>query len=201
MQVARWALIGASLLAAFQAWLWAGQGSLIGLAGAMAFALALIAAVHLPGTRYALVLGRAWDLPRASGESERRYRFKIALAWMLVVTLCVLGCIALRSRQSVEVSGVALQNLWFRRGADGAAVVSDRTISLVEASSMKLYAHPFSSYTQKVLIALYENAIAFEYRSLEDAAANAELASLWPLKRFPVLVDGEHTDSRSQHDH
>jgi glutathione S-transferase len=57
---------------------------------------------------------------------------------------------------------------------------------------MKLYAHPFSSYTQKVLIALYENATAFEYRSLEDATANAELASLWPLKRFPVLVDGEH---------
>ncbi|MEJ0084402.1 MAG: glutathione S-transferase family protein [Pseudomonadota bacterium] len=58
---------------------------------------------------------------------------------------------------------------------------------------MKLYAHPFSSYSQKVLIALYENATSFEYRSLEDAAANAELASLWPLKRFPVLVDGEHT--------
>ena len=58
---------------------------------------------------------------------------------------------------------------------------------------MKLYAHPFSSYTQKVLIALYENATPFEYRSLEDAAANAELASLWPLKRFPVLVDREYT--------
>ncbi|MEO8064424.1 MAG: glutathione S-transferase family protein [Pseudomonadota bacterium] len=58
---------------------------------------------------------------------------------------------------------------------------------------MKLYAHPFSSYTQKVLIALYENATPFEYRNLEDAAANAELTALWPLKRFPVLVDGEHT--------
>ena len=33
---------------------------------------------------------------------------------------------------------------------------------------MKLYAHPFSSYSQKVLIALYENATPFEYRSLED---------------------------------
>jgi glutathione S-transferase len=58
---------------------------------------------------------------------------------------------------------------------------------------MKLYAHPFSSYTQKVLIALYENATSFEYRSLEDPTANAELASLWALKRFPVLVDGERT--------
>ena len=58
---------------------------------------------------------------------------------------------------------------------------------------MKLYAHPFSSYSQKVLIALYENATPFEYRSLEDAAANAELASLWPLKRFPILVDQGRT--------
>jgi len=54
---------------------------------------------------------------------------------------------------------------------------------------MKLYAHPFSSYSQKVLIALYENGTTFEYRSLEEAEANAELAALWPLKRFPVLVD------------
>jgi glutathione S-transferase len=60
------------------------------------------------------------------------------------------------------------------------------------ADKMKLYAHPFSSYTQKVLIAFYENATPFEYRSLEDAAANAELAALWPLKRFPVLVDGKY---------
>lgn len=58
---------------------------------------------------------------------------------------------------------------------------------------MKLYAHPFSSYSQKVLIALYENATPFEYRNLEDPSANAELAALWPLKRFPVLVDSGHT--------
>jgi glutathione S-transferase len=54
---------------------------------------------------------------------------------------------------------------------------------------MKLYAHPFSSYSQKVLIALYENATPFDYQNLEDPAANAELAALWPLKRFPVLLD------------
>lgn len=54
---------------------------------------------------------------------------------------------------------------------------------------MKLYAHPFSSYSQKVLIALYENATLFEYRNLEEPAASAELAALWPLKRFPVLLD------------
>jgi len=58
---------------------------------------------------------------------------------------------------------------------------------------MKLYAHPFSSYSQKVLIALYENDIPFEYRNLEDPSANADLASLWPLKRFPVLEDQGRT--------
>lgn len=57
--------------------------------------------------------------------------------------------------------------------------------------SMKLYAHPFSSYSQKALIALYENAIPFEYRMLEDPDAAREWAELWPVKRFPVLVDGE----------
>ena len=53
----------------------------------------------------------------------------------------------------------------------------------------RLYAHPFSSYCQKVLIALYENQTPFEYRMLEDAGAMEELTALWPMKRFPVLVD------------
>jgi glutathione S-transferase len=54
-----------------------------------------------------------------------------------------------------------------------------------------LYAHPFSSYCQKVLIALYENGTDFLYRVLgpEDPQAGVELEALWPLKRFPVLVD------------
>ena len=59
--------------------------------------------------------------------------------------------------------------------------------------TLKLYAHPFSSYCQKVLIALYENEIPFEFRILGDEPANAELASLWPIKRFPLLVDGGQT--------
>ncbi|WP_332815493.1 glutathione S-transferase family protein [Ramlibacter sp.] len=58
---------------------------------------------------------------------------------------------------------------------------------------MKLYAHPFSSYSQKVLVALYENATPFDYRNLEEAAAKAELAELWPLARFPVLQDQGRT--------
>ena len=60
---------------------------------------------------------------------------------------------------------------------------------------MLLYAHPFSSYCQKVLIALYENGIPFEWRMLssEHADALAEHAALWPLKRMPVLVDAGRT--------
>ena len=59
--------------------------------------------------------------------------------------------------------------------------------------SLTLYAHPFSSYCQKVLVALYENATPFSYRLLgpEDPAAGAEWVKLWPLKKMPVLVDGE----------
>lgn len=55
--------------------------------------------------------------------------------------------------------------------------------------SLQLYAHPFSSYCQKVLTALYENGTPFEYRTLGDAQSGAELEALWPIKKFPVLVD------------
>jgi glutathione S-transferase len=59
---------------------------------------------------------------------------------------------------------------------------------------LKLYAHPFSSYCQKVLVALYENDTPFEWCLLSDENAQImqEFATLWPLKRFPVLVDAGH---------
>ena len=59
--------------------------------------------------------------------------------------------------------------------------------------SLVLYGHPFSSYTQKVLIALYENDTPFEFRSLgPDTPQNAaEWLRRWPLRKFPLLVDGE----------
>lgn len=59
--------------------------------------------------------------------------------------------------------------------------------------SPRLYAHPFSSYCQKALVALYENGTSFDYRNLEHPQANAELTALWPMRRFPVLVDGDRT--------
>jgi len=57
--------------------------------------------------------------------------------------------------------------------------------------SMHLYAHPFSSYCQKVLIALYENNTPFEWKLLahDNPQVMTELEALWPFKRFPVLVD------------
>jgi glutathione S-transferase len=60
--------------------------------------------------------------------------------------------------------------------------------------ALTLYSHPFSSYCQKALIALYENATPFIYRKLDgtDAAAFPELAALWPVKKFPLLVDDDH---------
>jgi glutathione S-transferase len=58
----------------------------------------------------------------------------------------------------------------------------------------QLFAHPFSSYCQKVLVAIYENGTAFDYRMLspEEAGTVEEWQSIWPIKRFPVLKDGEN---------
>lgn len=63
--------------------------------------------------------------------------------------------------------------------------------------SLTLYAHPFAAYCWKVLIPLYENSIPFTYRLVEDAAGWAELESLWPIKKFPVLRDGDATIAES----
>ncbi len=56
---------------------------------------------------------------------------------------------------------------------------------------LELFGHPFSSYHQKVLIALYENGTPFEMRQLgPDQPDNGErFAALWPIGKFPLLVD------------
>jgi glutathione S-transferase len=61
--------------------------------------------------------------------------------------------------------------------------------------SLAVYGHPFSSYTQKVLIALYENELPFEFRCLgpESPRYAAEWLQRWPLRKFPLLVDGERS--------
>ncbi|WP_426956304.1 glutathione S-transferase family protein [Muricoccus radiodurans] len=60
--------------------------------------------------------------------------------------------------------------------------------------SLALYGHPFSSYTQKVLIALYENATPFEFRPIgpETPEHVAEWVRRWPIRKMPLLLDGDH---------
>ena len=59
--------------------------------------------------------------------------------------------------------------------------------------TIHLYGHLFSSYTWKVLIALYENGTPFEFRAVSpDEPGNvAEWLQRWPLRKFPLLVDGD----------
>lgn len=57
--------------------------------------------------------------------------------------------------------------------------------------SRTLYFHPFSSFCQKVLIALYENGTEFEPLMIDlgDEASRAVLLEAWPMGKFPVLRD------------
>jgi glutathione S-transferase len=54
-----------------------------------------------------------------------------------------------------------------------------------------LHYHPFSSYCQKVLVALYERDVPFERNivDLGDAEQKAALERMWPMGKFPVLED------------
>lgn len=57
--------------------------------------------------------------------------------------------------------------------------------------SLILFFHPLASFCHKVQIALYENETPFEARlvDLGDQASSAELLSLWPLGKIPLLQD------------
>jgi glutathione S-transferase len=59
--------------------------------------------------------------------------------------------------------------------------------------SLALYGHPFSSYTQKALIALYENGTDFEFRCIapDMPEYTEDWLKRWPIAKFPLLVDGE----------
>jgi len=61
---------------------------------------------------------------------------------------------------------------------------------------LRLYGHPFSSYTWKALIPLYANETPFEFRSVDpgEGADNGEfVATAHPAGKFPVLADGDAT--------
>jgi len=61
--------------------------------------------------------------------------------------------------------------------------------------SYTLYAHPFSSYSWKAMIALHEKELPYTLRNVEDEGAMAELRGHWPLGKFPVLVDDTYEES------
>jgi glutathione S-transferase len=56
---------------------------------------------------------------------------------------------------------------------------------------LRLYAHPFSSFCWKVQIALDADGQAYDYRNVDPAFPGVmdELKALWPIAKFPVLVD------------
>lgn len=58
---------------------------------------------------------------------------------------------------------------------------------------LKLYLHPLSSYCHKVLTALYENGTPFTPRivNLGDPDDATAFKAIWPVGKFPVLVDGD----------
>ena len=55
--------------------------------------------------------------------------------------------------------------------------------------SLQLFGHPFSSYTWKVLIALWADETPFKFRMLgPDHPENGdELRRRWPFGQFPLL--------------
>lgn len=59
--------------------------------------------------------------------------------------------------------------------------------------SLLIYGHPFSSYTQKALIALYENSTPFAFRCIgpETPEHVGEWLRRWPMAKFPMLLDGD----------
>lgn len=61
--------------------------------------------------------------------------------------------------------------------------------------TLALYGHRFSSYTQKVVAALYENATPFEFREIGPDTPEhvAEWQRRWPLGKFPLLLDGDRS--------
>jgi len=58
--------------------------------------------------------------------------------------------------------------------------------------SLMLYVHPFSSYSWKALIPLWIDGTPFTYRNVDPSHPGVmdELKALWPLGKFPTLVDG-----------
>ena len=55
---------------------------------------------------------------------------------------------------------------------------------------LTLYGHPISSFTWKVLTALYENATPFD-QIIVDQDTYADFIAKWPMGKFPILIDSD----------
>ena len=75
-------------------------------------------------------------------------------------------------------------------------VVESRTVATDfrelprEEISLSLYYHPLSTYSQKVLIAMYEKGLEFEPQivNLMDEEKRAQYREMYPMGKIPVLV-------------
>ena len=93
--MARWAIAAASMLAAFQMWLWGIQGYWLGAFVAFVTMVALGHAAWRPDSAYARSLLKARVLQRSADESERAYWFRVSLAWVLVAVGCLVAALGL----------------------------------------------------------------------------------------------------------
>ncbi len=63
--------------------------------------------------------------------------------------------------------------------------------------TLRLYYHPLSNFCQKALVALYESGVDFtpEFIDLGNEDDRARLGAVWPMVKFPVLVDEERGET------
>lgn len=68
-----------------------------------------------------------------------------------------------------------------------------KPVTRKETDMLELFGHPFSSYTWKALIAVYENDIAITFRMIDgEHPENIErLQAHSPQGKFPLLIDGD----------
>ncbi|MBD0414333.1 glutathione S-transferase family protein [Oryzicola mucosus] len=62
---------------------------------------------------------------------------------------------------------------------------------------LRLYSHPLSSFSHKVLIPLYENDTPFEPIVVDfgDPASLAAFKAVWPMGKMPALVDTDRGET------